>query len=116
MSDTFSEREKSFEAKQKMDDELHFKAVSRRNKLLGQWAAEKMGMSGSEIDAYAKTVVITDLEEAGDDDVVRKVMADFNTHSVNVSEDDLRSEMERLLGIAVDQVKDDFEPLGEDHN
>ncbi|MEG3618165.1 DUF1476 domain-containing protein [Magnetovibrio sp. PR-2] len=116
MSDTFSEREKSFEAKQKMDDEMQFKAVSRRNKLLGEWAAEKMGMSGSEVEAYAKTVVIADLEEPGDDDVVRKVMGDFESRSVSVSEDELRTEMERLLGIAVEQVKDDFEPLGEDHS
>ena len=116
MSDTFSDREKSFEAKQKMDDEMQFKAISRRNKLLGEWAAEKMGMSGAEVEAYAKTVVMADLEEPGDDDVVRKVLSDFAERSVEVSEDDLRTEMERLLGIAVEQVKEDFEPLGEDHN
>jgi len=115
MSDSFSDREKSFEAKHKMDEEMMFKAQSRRNKLLGQWAAEKMGMSGAEVDAYAKTVVIADLEEPGDEDVIRKVMGDFGTHSVSVSEDELRAELERLMGVALEQVKADFEPLGGDH-
>lgn len=115
MSDSFSDREKSFEAKAKMDEEQLFKAHSRRDKLLGQWAAEKMGMSGSEVDAYAKTVVIADLEEPGDEDVVRKVMADFAKHGVDISEDELREEMERLLGVAMEQVKNDFDPLGNDH-
>ena len=115
MSDSFQDREKSFEAKHKMDEEHQFKVVSRRNKLLGQWAAEKMGMSGAEIEAYAKTVVIADLEEPGDDDVVRKVMADFATHGVGISEDDLRGEMERLMGVAMEELKADFEALGKDH-
>jgi len=115
MSDSFSDREKSFEAKHKMDEEMLFKAHSRRDKLLGQWAAEKMGMTGAEVDAYAKTVVIADLEEPGDEDVIRKVMADFKTHGATVSEDELRTELERLLGVAIDQLKDDFEPLGNDH-
>ena len=104
MSDSFSDREKSFEAKNKLEEELKFKAESRRNKLLGLWAAEKMGMDGSEAEAYAKTVVLADLEEPGVEDVVRKVMADFASHGANVSEDELRTEMERLMGIAIDQV------------
>lgn len=115
MSDSFSDREKSFEAKHKMDEEQLFKAQSRRDKLLGQWAAEKMGMSGAEVDAYAKTVVIADLEEPGDEDVIRKVMADFATHGTSVSEDELRVELERLMSVAMEEVKADFNPLGNDH-
>ena len=115
MSDSFSDREKSFEAKHKMDEEMLFKAQSRRDKLLGQWAAEKMGMEGADAEAYAKTVVIADLEEPGDEDVVRKVMADFEKHGTDISEDDLRAEMERLMGVAMEQIKGDFEPLGKDH-
>ncbi len=115
MSDSFSDREKSFEAKQKMDDEMKFKAISRRNKLLGEWAAEKMGMTGSEVEAYAKTVVIPDLEEPGDDDVMRKVLGDFESRAIEMSEDDIRDEMERLMAVAMEQLKEDFEPLGEDH-
>jgi len=116
MSDSFHDREKSFEAKHKLDAELQFKAESRRNKLLGQWAAEKMGMSGAEVDAYAKTVVVADLDEPGVEDVMRKVMGDFKTRGVSISEDEVRTELERLMGVAIDQVKDDFEPLGGDHS
>ncbi|MCW8915081.1 MAG: DUF1476 domain-containing protein [Magnetovibrio sp.] len=115
MSDSFSDREKSFEAKQKMDDEMKFKAISRRNKLLGEWAAEKMGMEGSEIEAYAKTVVIADLEEPGDDDVLRKVLGDFESRSIEMSEDEVRDQLERLMGVAMEQLKDAFEALGKDH-
>jgi len=116
MSDSFHDREQSFEAKSKLDAELQFKAESRRNKLLGQWAAEKMGMSGTEVDAYAKTVVIADLDEPGVEDVMRKVMGDFKTHGVSIGEDEVRTELERLMGVAIEQVKGDFEPLGDDHN
>lgn len=115
MSDSFSDREKSFEAKHKMDEEMLFKAQSRRNKLVGLWAAEKMGMSGAEVEAYAKTVVIADLEEPGDEDVIRKVMADFQTHGADVSEDELRVELERQMSVAMEQLKGDFDPLGSDH-
>jgi len=115
MSDSFHDREMSFEAKNKLDEEMKFKAEARRDKLLGQWAAEKMGMSGSEVAAYAKTVVIADLDEPGPEDVIRKVMADFAKHGVNISEDDVRTELERLMGVAIEQVKEDFEPLGGDH-
>lgn len=116
MSDKFSEREKSFEAKQKLDDELKFKATSRRNKLVGLWAAEKMGISGADADAYAKTVVIADLDEPGDEDVIRKVMADFNERGTKVSEDELRGEFERQMQIAIQQLAGDYpNPLGNDH-
>ncbi|HEY9163994.1 MAG TPA: DUF1476 domain-containing protein [Magnetovibrio sp.] len=116
MSDTFHNREQSFEAKYKLDEELRFKAESRRNKLVGLWAAEKMGMSGADAEAYAKTVVMSDLEEPGIEDVIRKVMADFVERGTAISEDVLRAEMDRQMHVAVEQVKTDFEPLGGDHN
>ena len=116
MSDSFHNREKSFEAKNKLDEELKFKAESRRNKLVGLWAAEKMGIEGADADAYAKSVVIVDLDEPGIEDVIRKVMADFTERGVKVSEDELRVEMERQMVVAIEQVKGDFDPLGGDHN
>ncbi len=70
---TFDKREEGFEKQFAHDEELRFKANARRNKLLGLWAAEKLGMAGAEADAYAKEVVMADFEEAGDDDVFRKV-------------------------------------------
>jgi len=115
MSDSFQDREHSFEAKHKLDAELQFKAESRRNKLLGQWAAQQMGMSGADVDAYARTVVIADLDEPGVEDVMRKVMGDFQSRNIAVSEDEVRSELKRLMGVAIEQVKGDFEPLGDDH-
>ena len=108
MSDTFSEREKSFEAKQKMDDELKFKTEARRNKLFGLWAAEKMGIEGADADAYAKTVVMADLEEPGVEDVLRKVMADFNERKVSISESDLRNELDRQMSAAIEQLKGEY--------
>lgn len=116
MSDSFHDREQSFEAKNKLDEEHKFKAESRRNKLVGLWAAEKMGLDGGDADAYAKTVVISDLDEPGIEDVIRKVMGDFAERGVSVSEDDLRTEMERQMVVALEQLKADFKPLGNDHN
>ena len=74
---TFDDRENAFEAKFAHDEEMQFKAVARRNKLLGLWAAELLGKSGSDADAYAAEVVKSDFEEAGHDDVVRKVAGDL---------------------------------------
>lgn len=116
MSDTFNERGRSFEAKQKMDEELKFKAQSRRNKLVGLWAAEKMGISGADADAYAKTVVMADLEEPGDEDLIRKVMGDFNERSVTVPEDDLRQQLDTQMQVAMKQLSGEYpEALGDDH-
>lgn len=116
MSDSFHDREKSFEAKYKLDEELRFKAESRRDKLVGLWAAGKMGMDGADAEAYAKTVVMADLDEPGSEDVVRKLMADFKERGVNVSEDEVRTELERQMIVAIEQVKENFNPLGGDHN
>ncbi len=83
---TFDDRERAFETKFARDEELAFRIVARRNRLLGQWAAELMKLTPAEADAYAKTVVHADLEEAGDDDVVRKVLGDLTSAGVEADE------------------------------
>jgi hypothetical protein len=102
---TFDQRKDGFEKKFAHDEELQFKATARRNKLLGKWAAEKLGLSGDAAEAYAKEVVAADFEEAGDDDVVRKVMADFAAKNVDQSEHQVRRTMDELMGEAVAQIK-----------
>ncbi|WP_170357709.1 DUF1476 domain-containing protein [Ruegeria arenilitoris] len=98
---TFDERENAFEAKFAHDEEMQFKAQARCNKLLGLWAAEKMGKSGDEAAEYAKSVVIADFEEAGHEDVVRKVAADLGDLS---SPEEIRAKMAELLPEAKAQV------------
>jgi hypothetical protein len=98
-------RQEGFEKKFAMDEESKFKAMARRNKLLGLWAAEKLGKTGADADAYAKEVVRADFEEAGDDDVFRKVRADFDAASVAQSDHQIRGIMDELLVTAVDQIK-----------
>ena len=87
------------------DEELSFKINARRNKLVGQWAAEKMGLTPEETTAYATAVVQADFEEAGDEDVIRKVMADFAGKQVDQSEHQLRRTMDELMVEAVAQIK-----------
>lgn len=103
----FDEREKGFERKFVHDSELEFKAMARRNKLLGLWAAEKMGLDGTDADAYAKEVVKSDFQEAGDDDVLRKVKADLDAKGVSQSEHQIRREMDELLVKARQQVQNE---------
>ena len=103
----FEQREKAFETKFKLDQELRFKATARRNRLLGVWAAEKMGLNGSEADAYAKEVVKADFEEPGDDDVLQKVLADLQGKGVEMSDRLLRKHMDELMVVAVEQVQTD---------
>jgi hypothetical protein len=102
---TFDKREEGFEKQFAHDEELKFKAMARRNKLLGLWAAEKMGVSGPAADAYAKEVVMADFEEAGDDDVLRKVRKDFASKGVAQSDQQIRAMMDQLLAAAVAQIK-----------
>jgi hypothetical protein len=102
---TFDNRKDSAEKKFAHDAELQFKATARRNKLLGLWAAEKLGKSGADADAYAKTVVMADFEEAGDDDVFRKVKKDLDAAGISESEHAIRRTMEELLASAIDQIK-----------
>ena len=101
----FSDREKGFERKFVMDEELRFKATVRRNKLLGLWAAEKLGKSGEDAEAYAKEVVSADFEEAGDHDVVRKIKADFDAAGVEQSEHQIQRTMDELMAQAIEQLK-----------
>jgi hypothetical protein len=102
---TFDSRKDGFEKKFAHDEELQFKATARRNKLLGRWAAEKLGLSGDAVEAYAKEVVAADFEEAGDDDVVRKVLSDFKAKNVDQSEHQVRRTMDELMGEAIAQIK-----------
>ena len=101
---TFDNREKGFENKYAHDEELAFKATARRNKLLGLWAAAKLGKSGEAAEHYAKEVVAADFERSGDDDVVEKLTADFAKAAVALSEKEIRGEMERLMAVARQQV------------
>jgi len=102
---SFDDREKSFERKFALDEELSFKANARRNKLLGLWAAEKMGLSGDEAQAYAREVVKADLEEPGEEDVFRKIRGDFDAKSVDQSDHQIRRAMSDLLAEAVRQIE-----------
>ncbi|TIM27376.1 MAG: DUF1476 domain-containing protein [Mesorhizobium sp.] len=99
------DRQEGFEKKFAMDEDTKFRAMARRNKLLGLWAAEKLGKSGEDADAYAKEVVRADFEEAGDDDVLRKIRADFDAAGVAQSDVQIRGVMNDLLATAVDQIK-----------
>jgi len=102
---TFDKREEGFEKKFAHDEELQFKATARRNKLLGLWAAEKLGFSGPQADAYAKEVVMSDFEEAGDHDIFRKIRKDFDGKKVAVPDQEIRHVMEDLMAKAVEQIK-----------
>jgi hypothetical protein len=102
---TFDKREEGFEKKFAHDEELRFKAMARRNKLLGAWAAEKLGLSGSDAEAYAKDVVMADFEAPGDDDVFAKVRKDFDAAGVTQSDHQIRRTMDELLEQAIAQIK-----------
>ncbi|SCW37858.1 DUF1476 domain-containing protein [Ancylobacter rudongensis] len=104
---TFDERGDAFESKYAHDQTLRFKAMARRNKALGLWAAEKLGLTGEEASAYAGSVVAADLEEAGDEDVYRKLKADFDAKGVDVSEHRIRRTMDELLAEAIETLKKD---------
>lgn len=105
---TFSEREKAFEDKFKHDQDLQFRTEVRRNKLLGRWlATELFGLEGEAVDAYAKEVIASDLDEPGPDDVVRKVMADLEAKAVDFSEHRLRHRMDELMVEAKKQIMEE---------
>lgn len=102
---TFDKREDGFEKKFAHDEELRFKANARRNKLLGLWAAEKLGKTGADADVYAKAVIAADIEEAGDEDVFRKVRRDFDAAGVQQSDHQIRRTMDELFAQAIEQIK-----------
>ena len=102
---TFDKREEGFEKKFAHDEELRFKANARRNKLLGLWAADKLGVSGDAANAYAKDVVMADFEEAGEEDVFKKVRKDFDAKGIAQSDQDIRRAMVDLMERAIAEIK-----------
>ena len=104
---SFDDREKGFEKKFAHDQELRFKAEARRNKLLGHWAAELMGITGTEADEYAKSVIKADFEEPGDEDVFRKIRGDFDAKKIDQSDHQIRRTMDELMHKAIDQIEND---------
>jgi len=103
MTTTFDKREEGFEKQFAHDEELKFKAIARRNKMIGLWAAGKLGKSGAEAESYAKEVVLADIEHAGDEDVVGKLVRDLK--SVGVTEQEIRAKMSEVFAEALAQVK-----------
>ena len=101
---TFDDREKAFENKYAHDTEMQFRAEARRNRLLGLWAAEKFGLSADDAAAYAKSVVVADLTEAGDEDVFRKVAGDLKEKGVSLPDEEIRRQMRELLAKAKSQL------------
>ena len=101
----FEEREKGFERKFAHDEELKFRATARRNRLLGLWAAEQMGLTGDDAQAYAREVVKADLAEPGEEDVFRKIRADFDAKGVGQSDHQIRRKMAEMMGEAVGQIE-----------
>ena len=104
---SFDKRQEGFERKFAHDAELKFKAEARRNKLLGLWAAEKMGYDAQQADEYAKAVIKADLEEVGDEDVFRKIRDDFESAKVDQSEHQIRRTMDELMDEAIKQIQDE---------
>ncbi len=94
---SFDERESAFENKFAHDEELQFKITARRNKLVGLWAAEKMGLTPEEADAYAKSVVQADFEESGDEDVVRKLLGDLTSANVETDDAAIRTALDQQM-------------------
>ncbi len=90
----FKDRERGEEAKYALDQDMLFRVQARRNRLLGEWAASRMGLSSAETDAYAKSVVQADFEEAGDEDVIRKLLGDLTSAGVETSDAELRAALE----------------------
>jgi hypothetical protein len=101
---TFDDRQKGFESKFAHDEELNFKAMARRNKLLGLWAADKLGKQSADAEQYAKDVVMADFESGGNNDVVEKLLKDFAAAKIKITAADINKEMERLIPIARSQI------------
>jgi hypothetical protein len=102
---TFDKREEGFEKQFARDEELKFKAGARRNKLLGLWAAEKLGLAGTQAEAYAKEVIMADFEETGDHDVFRKIRRDFDAKGIMQSDHQIRRTMDELMAKAIAEIK-----------
>jgi hypothetical protein len=104
---TFDEREKAFESKFKRDQDLQFKVNNRRNRLLGQWVAAQLNKVGADADAYAKDVVMSDFEKAGDDDVLQKVLGDLKAAGKPADAAAIRKQMDKLVDEAKKQVMEE---------
>ena len=104
MNNKFTDREKGFEKKFQMDEELQFKIAARGNKYLGEWASSKLHKNEEETKKYIQEVIKSDLEEAGHEDVFRKIKNDFKAASINVEETEIRNQMEK----AISRAKEDF--------
>ena len=102
---SMKDREEGFERQFAHDEEVKFKATARRNRLLGLWVAEKLGKTGADADAYAREVVKSDVEEAGEEDVFRKVAADLAAAGVEASEHQIRRRMQELMSVAIEQIR-----------
>jgi hypothetical protein len=103
MTTTFDKREEGFEKKFAHDEELRFKASARRNKMLGMWAAGKMGLTGAPAEAYAKEVVMAEFE--ADHDIFKKIRKDFDSKNVALTDQDIRHTMDELMAQAIAQIK-----------
>ena len=102
---TFDKREEAFEKQFARDEELKFKASARRNRLLGLWAADKLGLAGAQAEAYAKEVIMTDFEETGDHDAFRKIRRDFDAKGIMQSDHQIRRTMDELMAKAIAEIK-----------
>jgi hypothetical protein len=101
---SFDDRERAEEARYALDQQTQMRVTARRNKLLGLWAAGLMGVSGENAETYAKSVVVADLEEAGDGDVIRKVLTDLTAAGITRTEAQVKEELARLLPVARDEI------------
>ena len=104
MADIFGAREKAYEAKFKLDSESRFKAQSRSNKLFGQWLGEKIGLSQAESEAYGKELVVARMDAPVREDLIKKVMKDIAAHKADITEHEVRKQLDRLYVVALDQV------------
>lgn len=102
---SFDDRKRGEEAKFAIDEQTEFKVMARRNTLLGKWAADLMGITGADADAYAKEVRLSDLEEAGDEDVFRKIRGDFDLKNIERSDAQIREQMAQLIAVAREQIE-----------
>ena len=102
---TFDKREEAFEKKFAHDEEMRFKLVARRNRMFGEWVAERLGKTGDSVKEYATSVVLADFEEAGDDDVLRKVRSDLERAGISVSDADLRARLSECEAAATRDMK-----------
>ncbi len=102
---TFDDRKDTFEAKFAHDAELRFKAEARRDKLVGRWAAEHLGLEGEKAEEYAGSLIVADLEEPGDEDVFRKLRADFDAAGVEMDDETIRRRLDELFAVAIEEIE-----------